>query len=47
MQNSAPGMDKLPAMTPAVEGLALLEKGRPDMIKAENWTTDLLKSLQT
>lgn len=43
MQNSAPGMDKLPAMTPAVEGLAFLEKA--DMIKAENWATDLLKFL--
>lgn len=46
MQNSAPGMDKLPAMAPAVEGLALLEKGRPNMIKAENWATDLHKSFK-
>lgn len=43
MQNYALGMDKLPAMTPAVEGLALLEKA--DTIKAEIWATDLLKFL--
>lgn len=45
MQNSAPGMDEFPAVAPAVEGLALLEKGRPNIIRAENWATDLFKSL--